>query len=257
MPDEEEKSSLNRIGRTDKTTEEEPMKTYSFPRISVDRLFDQGLKPGRDVSLHPLQYNEQGVIFPVLTEGVPDGKGWIAHQTEGEDKEKEDIFLSGFKEGERKGIESEKKRIEPVLLSFHKSLSELARQKEQFLMDAERHVVDLAMAVARKIIGHEVRTNPDTVISIVKEALKKLVDHEGIKVRVSPSDLETIEKAMPQLLEVADEAEKIAFEGDKALVHGGCVVETSLGEIDARVEKQLEAIDEAFRSEREETKSGS
>ena len=32
-------------------------------------------------------------------------------------------------------------------------------------------------------------------------------------------------------------------------MNGGCIIETNLGDIDARIEKQLQAVEEAFRSE--------
>ena len=245
----EEKSSLNKIGSAAGSREAKRMKSYYFPEIPIERLLDGGLQP--------LGYDEHGVVFPILSGGTSEDGGLVGHQRQESDKAREDAYMSGFKEGEKAGIESGKNRLEPVLASFHKSLLELAKQKEKLLISAERQVIDLAMAVAERIIGHEIGTNHEAIISIVKEALKKIVDHESIKIRINPSDLQVVENARPQFSEFVDNLDKIIFEGDKTILNGGCVIETTLGEIDGRIEKQLEAIDEIFKSELEGSESGS
>jgi flagellar assembly protein FliH len=47
----------------------------------------------------------------------------------------------------------------------------------------------------------------------------------------------------------------VTFKGEKAIQSGGCMIETELGEIDARIEKQLEAIKESFLNNMEKEKS--
>ena len=41
----------------------------------------------------------------------------------------------------------------------------------------------------------------------------------------------------------------ISFEADETILTGGCLIETNSGDIDARIDKQIEAVDEAFKSE--------
>ncbi len=43
--------------------------------------------------------------------------------------------------------------------------------------------------------------------------------------------------------------EGVIFEGDESITNGGCFIETNFGDIDARIEKQLHAVEEAFKSE--------
>jgi flagellar assembly protein FliH len=49
----------------------------------------------------------------------------------------------------------------------------------------------------------------------------------------------------------------VTFEGEESIQSGGCIIETELGEIDARIEKQLEAVKESFLGNMEKENTGS
>jgi len=88
-------------------------------------------------------------------------------------------------------------------------------------------------------------------LNIIKEALKKILDHKGIKIKVSPADLQFVKDSKLQLLDSIDAAEGIIFEEDPSIREGGCIIETSLGDIDARIDKQIQMVEEAFKSQLE------
>jgi flagellar biosynthesis/type III secretory pathway protein FliH len=50
------------------------------------------------------------------------------------------------------------------------------------------------------------------------------------------------------LAEITD-SERVRFEGDAAISCGGCRIESDSGDIDARLERQLKAVEAAFQSE--------
>ncbi len=45
----------------------------------------------------------------------------------------------------------------------------------------------------------------------------------------------------------------VTLEAAENIQSGGCIIETDLGEIDARIEKQLQAVEESFRTAVEKT----
>jgi len=109
--------------------------------------------------------------------------------------------------------------------------------------------LDLALAVAGKIVCNEVSANKEIILKVIKRAFSKVVDHDKIVIRISPSDLKIVEDSKSQFLEFVDNIERITIEEDKTIQDGGCVIETNLGEIDARIGKQLQAIEEVFELE--------
>ncbi len=166
-------------------------------------------------------------------------------------------YCRGFGDGERKGhelgeqagLESAMQKLESLLRGGHKLLGELGELHRQTCRDVEADLVQLALAVARKIVGRDVSLGPDVVTRIIREALGQ-VEHAGrITIKLNPADLELLADIKPQLLSGLPEAGRAAFEPDEGIARGGCLIETDGGEVDARIERQFQVVEEAFRAE--------
>jgi len=166
-------------------------------------------------------------------------------------------YCRGFGDGERKGhelgeqagLECAMQKLESLLTGGHKLIGELGDLHRQTCRDVEAELVQLALAVARKVVGREVSLGPEVVTRIIRQALGR-VEHAGrITVKLNPADLELLADIKPQLLKGMPEAGRAAFEADKGIARGGCLIETDGGEIDARIERQFQVVEEAFRAE--------
>jgi flagellar assembly protein FliH len=65
---------------------------------------------------------------------------------------------------------------------------------------------------------------------------------------MNPSDLQLISETKHQFSELIGNIDNVTLEAEENIQSGGCVIETNLGEIDARIEKQLQAVEESFRN---------
>ena len=63
----------------------------------------------------------------------------------------------------------------------------------------EKEVVELALAIARKVVCREVKTNQDVVVCVAKEALSRVEAPGEIIIRLNPSDLQFIKKTKYQI----------------------------------------------------------
>jgi flagellar assembly protein FliH len=70
---------------------------------------------------------------------------------------------------------------------------------------------------------------------------------------MSPSDLQFIKETRAQLSNMIENIDHVTLEAAENIQSGGCIIETDLGEIDARIEKQLQAVEESFRTVVEKT----
>jgi flagellar biosynthesis/type III secretory pathway protein FliH len=109
----------------------------------------------------------------------------------------------------------------------------------------------LAVRIAEKLLGRELALRPDAVTDVVAEALRHAGDPREVVLRVSPEDLAALERGKPRLVERCRSARLVAFRADEAVGRGGCIVETELGVVDARLSTQLDAIERALRGEHE------
>jgi flagellar assembly protein FliH len=81
------------------------------------------------------------------------------------------------------------------------------------------------------------------------------VENPGkIKVKLNPADLQFIQDTKSQLSHFLDDVDSIRFEAEDSIQSGGCLIETDMGDIDARIETQLQAIEESFQLEFDEPK---
>jgi len=105
----------------------------------------------------------------------------------------------------------------------------------------------LAVRIAERILDRELSLNPDAVSDIVAAALRQAGAPRDIVLRVHPDDLKALERGRPRLLERALRAQALQFRADPSIGRGGCIVESELGTVDARLPVQLEAIERALR----------
>jgi len=167
----------------------------------------------------------------------------------------EQAYQRGFADGREKGIiDTEntwcalaEKKIEPLLISLQEVLLQLNNIRKETYRKIEKEVVELALAIAKQVICQEITIDKEIVVCVAREALAKVEDPGRIKIKMSPSDLRFINETQSQLSSLVENFENVTLEAAESIQNGGCIIETDLGEIDARIEKQLQAVEESFR----------
>lgn len=126
-------------------------------------------------------------------------------------------------------------------------IAQLKSEKQAILDQLEPEIIELVIAVARKVVHQQLDTRGQEVaISLVKEALRQAGEREDITIKVNPSDYDTVAAARDDLL-AAGTANSITVEKDRGVAPGGCIAETSCERIDSGIESQLKAVDDAFK----------
>lgn len=173
----------------------------------------------------------------------------------------EQAYQRGFADGREKGIiDTEnswhalaEKKIEPLLISLQEALLQLNNIRKETYRGIEKEVVELSLAIAKQVICQEVAFDRDIVVCVAREALAKVEDPGRIKIKMSPSDLIFIKETRSQLSNLVKNIDNVTLEAAENIQSGGCIIETDLGEIDARIEKQLQVVEESFRIAMEKT----
>lgn len=106
----------------------------------------------------------------------------------------------------------------------------------------------LAVRIAERILERELQLSPETVVDIAAAALSQAGAPHDVLLRIHPDDLKALERGRPRLLQRCAHAEVVHLRADASVTRGGCIVETELGTVDARLPLQLDAIERALRS---------
>jgi hypothetical protein len=129
-------------------------------------------------------------------------------------------------------------RVEQLKMEFVELV--LARRKVLAAMEPE--IVHLAVDIAEKIVGMELATGRDIIAGIVRQGLATLKARDEIVVRVNPSEVEALKAHQSEYEAMIDGLKRFEIIADGAIEPGSCAIETNLGNVDARISTQLEAV---------------
>jgi flagellar assembly protein FliH len=156
--------------------------------------------------------------------------------------EKAEAHHKGVEDGLRRGREEAAGEMKKAFDQLAHALEELAKVKRNLRQEAERELVKLSLAVARRILYRELSTDPGSIEGIVHAALQKLQQREASKVRVWPAAVPAVRAALERI----GSRTGIEIVGDPGLATGAILFETSLGDLDASIETQLQEIQRGF-----------
>ena len=144
---------------------------------------------------------------------------------------------AGFEAGRQEGMA----QVSGLLLAAQ------ARAHRE-LGDAKDAAVVLARRMAERIVGRAVELSPELMGAIVAEALQASRAKAGtVVLRVHPEDLAAVERERPRWLARVVAGVDVRVVADPAIGRHGCVVETAVGRLDARLHTQLDALERALR----------
>lgn len=126
--------------------------------------------------------------------------------------------------------------------SLEKAAGELDRLKADWVDQAERHVVRLALRMAGCVIRREVAADPQVSLSLIREALELLAGSRELVLSLHPEDYAALRGPLEQMLAQQPQTQ-MKIQTDANLARGGCLLETSLGRVDQRIETQLLRIE--------------
>jgi len=160
-------------------------------------------------------------------------------------------FEAGREKGRAEGRQAEHEAQAAALATAEQQRTRQAaelvevfgRERDRFLETVEHEVVELALAVATRILRREAQMDPLLLTGAVRVALGPLANSTAVKLRVPPGDLDMWTEAMALVPNLAVKPAVLAGEGMRL---GDCVVETELGSVDLGIRSQLGEIERGF-----------
>jgi flagellar assembly protein FliH len=153
-----------------------------------------------------------------------------------------EAYEKGFAQGRKDGLALEAKQMEQKGRELQALLDSLAGLKEQIYRETEAEMVRLSLAIAKKIIRNEVKAGHHRMEELIACATKFLVDASHLKIRVSPDDMEEMQRIVPSLAS-GTRASRIQVVEDRIIERGGCLLETGFGSVNATLQDQLGVLE--------------
>jgi flagellar assembly protein FliH len=150
-------------------------------------------------------------------------------------------------EGKEEGYNTGKEEVERLIERLHIILNAAIDKRKVIIENTERQLLDLVLLITRKVVKVISESEKEVVIENIREALKKVRGETEITIRVNLKDLNLSTKNKKRFISLVEGLQKITLEEDSRVDPGGCIVETSFGDIDARIATQLSVIEEKIR----------
>jgi len=160
----------------------------------------------------------------------------------------QEAYAAGFAQGEQAGRQRAEAELASLIAAFKNIGAEFEAFKKEFYRRHQGTIIDLAIRIAQKVIHQEVITNREFVAGVVTSAIRLAIDRERLKVRVHPDDVELCHRKRLDIIKHVDGIKQIVFEADETVGRGGAIVESGFGEIDARLDQQLEELESRLRT---------
>ena len=135
--------------------------------------------------------------------------------------------------------------LEKALTELTQHLLDARERRERVLIEVEHDILRLAVKLAEKIIGREIERDSAAVADIVAAALRHTRHHDVLVVRVNPADLSVLQTFRDHL-DPTSRARYLDIIPDPRVTHGGCIIESESGTIDAQHETQLRVLERAL-----------
>lgn len=155
-----------------------------------------------------------------------------------------EAYEKGFHAGERAGYEFGRQKAEVTFSGIEGVLRELSSFKATLFSKCEKEMVELSLAIAKKVIQRETVIKEDGVLECLRAALKSVVAGGQIAIRVNPKDLDVVNSARVELIRLHGGIKGMSIDPDETISRGGCAISTNFGEVDATIETALYEVEE-------------
>jgi len=149
----------------------------------------------------------------------------------------------GYDDGFARGYEEGLRAAEEEMHASVRAIAALTESLRAPVAKLEEHVDDelvrLTLAIARQVIRRELRSDPDQIAAVVKEARASLASVQGaVRIGLHPDDAPLVRRMFSD----DDALAGVQVLEDPIVSRGGCTVTTDTAFVDATVETRVARI---------------
>ena len=153
-----------------------------------------------------------------------------------------EAYEKGFAQGEKDGSELGTKRAMKVIENMETLLRSFSQMREDIIRQHEKEILALVLSVLKKILHEQVALDEKVIGETILQALSMATDRSAVSIRLNPEDCVSVENLKADFFSRIKELRTLKIVQDSSVKKGGCFLETPCGNVDARIDTQLECI---------------
>lgn len=157
-----------------------------------------------------------------------------------------EAYEKGFAQGEKDGFELGTKKAMKAIENMEVLLRSLSQMRGDIIRQQEREILNLIFSVLKKILHDQMVLDEKVIRETVLQALALATDRSAVSIRLNPEDCASVENLKPDFFSKIKEMRTLKVVQDPSIQKGGCLLETPCGNVDARIDTQLECIQQSL-----------
>lgn len=195
-------------------------------------LYEKDVHPATDKKVIPAnEFSTLVEAVDVLNEAKQDAQ----KKRKETEKECQELTEKAKEEGFAEGLQK-----------FSEQIVYLENQLKAIRHNMQQMVLPIALKAAKRIVGRELKSDPNTIVDIVLQAIAPINQSARITIYVCKEDKEILEQHKPKLKEKLDQTDVLTIQEKSDISPGGCIIQTEGGMINATIENQWRALERAF-----------
>lgn len=150
-----------------------------------------------------------------------------------------EAYERGFEAGEKAGLAMGEEKARIILEKIENLFKELLGLRQRMISDLQADIIELATSLAKKIILQELKTAPETILNMTKEAIMRIERTGTITIKINPSLYNLFMRLKPDLQNLHED---LIFDVDPTIPAQGTIVIGPQEEISTDVDEQLRNI---------------
>jgi flagellar assembly protein FliH len=151
-------------------------------------------------------------------------------------------YKSGYAAGYEYGIGEADKEAADIIGKSELLLKNTHEEVKRYTKSSEKEIINIAAAMARKIINKELSINEDAIISIAENVLSKALDKKQVILKVNPEDYKLVKNKRNELSIYVENENDLFIVADPYVSSGSFKAESPSGFINGEIDTQLELI---------------
>lgn len=148
---------------------------------------------------------------------------------------------------DRRAAQQAERQLTSLLPAIEQAASSLEAARQDWLRHWQSRSLEVAAALARRIIRRELAAEPRIALDLVREALELAAGIPQLRLLMHPDDLRTLGPAVTALCGELSRLAEVEIVADTNIGRGGSRLETRFGIIDQQIESQLDRLLEELR----------
>lgn len=161
-------------------------------------------------------------------------------------------FVQAAERGRQSAIDAARKaalddmhtKWQALLPVLQQAIENTAQLRTNWLRQWERQVIQLALAVAERLVRGELSRQPTIAQEWIRETLELAASGQRVTLRLNPDDYAALGPLRDSLLSQFGNLAPTDIVSDARIDAGGCRVETEFGYFDQQIATQLKRIEE-------------